>query len=109
MGRSLLFRNLNQVTRLSSYCKKNQITNSQGIEQLAQLSAQMSSKQTNKRDRYLVVESRAQLTPSMRQNVKIAIVGAGYAGLACGLELKQHGILATIYEASNRVGGRCFP
>lgn len=108
MGRSLLFRNLNQVMRLSSYCKKNQISNSQSIEQLAQLSAQISSKQTKKRDRYLVVERRAQLTPSTGQDVKIAIVGAGCAGLACGLELKQHGILATIYEASNRVGGRCF-
>ena len=108
MGRSLLFRNLNQVMRLSSYCKKNQISNSH-IEQLTQLSAQMSSKQTNKRDRHSAVESdRAQLTPSRGRDVKIAIVGAGCAGLACGLELKQHGILATIYEASNRVGGRCF-
>src|SRR5262245_20708430 len=38
----------------------------------------------------------------------VAIVGAGLAGLACGDELRQHGVLATIYEASNRAGGRCF-
>jgi monoamine oxidase len=38
----------------------------------------------------------------------VAIVGAGLAGLACGDELRQHGVLATIYEASDRAGGRCF-
>jgi monoamine oxidase len=38
----------------------------------------------------------------------VAIVGAGLAGLACGDELRRHGVLATIYEASDRSGGRCF-
>jgi monoamine oxidase len=38
----------------------------------------------------------------------VAIVGAGLAGLACGDELRQHGVRATIYEASDRAGGRCF-
>jgi monoamine oxidase len=35
-------------------------------------------------------------------------VGAGLAGLACAYELKKVGLLATLYEASARVGGRCF-
>jgi len=38
----------------------------------------------------------------------VAIIGAGLAGLACGDELRRHGVLATIYEASDRSGGRCF-
>lgn len=109
MSRSLLFRNLNQVMRLALYCQKNQISNSQGIEELAELSARMTKRRTNRQDHLSVVERhRPNLTPSIRQNVKIGIVGAGLAGLACGLELKSHGISATIYEASNRVGGRCF-
>jgi monoamine oxidase len=37
----------------------------------------------------------------------IGIVGAGLAGLVCGDELRKSGILATIYEAGDRVGGRC--
>jgi monoamine oxidase len=41
-------------------------------------------------------------------DVKVAIVGAGLAGLACGYELKKNGINATLYEASNRTGGRCY-
>jgi protoporphyrinogen oxidase len=36
----------------------------------------------------------------------VVIVGAGLAGLACALELKQRNIAALIVEASDRVGGR---
>lgn len=38
----------------------------------------------------------------------IGIVGAGLAGLACADELRKAGIQATVYEASDRAGGRCF-
>jgi monoamine oxidase len=43
-------------------------------------------------------------TPSRR----IAIVGGGLAGLACAYQLKQAGQTATVYEASDRVGGRSW-
>ena len=39
---------------------------------------------------------------------RIAIVGAGIAGLTCALELADRGIRSTVYEASHRVGGRMF-
>jgi monoamine oxidase len=39
---------------------------------------------------------------------RIAIIGAGLAGLTCGYRLKQAGLNAQIYEASSRVGGRCW-
>jgi monoamine oxidase len=39
---------------------------------------------------------------------KIAVVGAGLAGLTCAYRLKQAGYAATVYEASNRIGGRCW-
>lgn len=45
---------------------------------------------------------------SQQINSKIVIVGAGLAGLTCAYRLKQAGITATIYEASERVGGRCW-
>jgi monoamine oxidase len=38
----------------------------------------------------------------------VAIVGAGLAGLTCGWRLRQAGIAATVYEASTRLGGRCW-
>ncbi|HSU98639.1 MAG TPA: FAD-dependent oxidoreductase [Roseiarcus sp.] len=40
--------------------------------------------------------------------VRIAIVGAGIAGLNAALTLQDAGIASTAYEASNRIGGRMF-
>lgn len=39
---------------------------------------------------------------------RIAIVGAGIAGLAAALKLADNGVAATVYEAGNRIGGRMF-
>ena len=38
----------------------------------------------------------------------IAIIGGGLAGLTCAYRLKQAGVRATVYEGSERLGGRCF-
>ncbi|MGG5737401.1 flavin monoamine oxidase family protein [Bacillus cereus group sp. IBL03679] len=45
--------------------------------------------------------------PSASSLPKIVILGGGLAGLTCAYRLKQAGYGATIYEASERVGGRC--
>jgi monoamine oxidase len=39
---------------------------------------------------------------------RVAIVGAGLAGLACADRLQAKGVQAVVYEASARLGGRCF-
>jgi monoamine oxidase len=39
---------------------------------------------------------------------KVVVVGAGLAGLTATYRLKQAGIVADVYEASNRLGGRCW-
>jgi len=39
---------------------------------------------------------------------QVAIIGAGLAGLTCALRLRQAGIDSTVYEANDRLGGRCF-
>ena len=38
----------------------------------------------------------------------IAVVGGGLAGLTCAYRLKQAGYRAQVYEASTRIGGRCW-
>jgi monoamine oxidase len=39
---------------------------------------------------------------------RIAVIGAGLAGLTCAYRLQQAGLYADVYEASSRVGGRCW-
>src|SRR5262249_55417031 len=39
---------------------------------------------------------------------RVVVVGAGLAGLTCAYRLKQSGIIATVYEANMRLGGRCW-
>jgi monoamine oxidase len=46
--------------------------------------------------------------PARAAGAKVVVVGAGLAGLTCALRLKQAGVLADVYEASTRVGGRCW-
>lgn len=40
--------------------------------------------------------------------VRVAIIGGGMAGLHCAYRLMEAGVEATIYEASERTGGRMF-
>ncbi|HEY3182230.1 MAG TPA: NAD(P)/FAD-dependent oxidoreductase [Gaiellaceae bacterium] len=39
---------------------------------------------------------------------KIVVVGAGLGGLTCAYRLRQQGLYADVYEASDRIGGRCW-
>ncbi|MBI3897683.1 MAG: FAD-dependent oxidoreductase [Gammaproteobacteria bacterium] len=86
------------------------------VEQLQELRRQARAVQTEtRRDflRYSVVGAVALTLPLARPSFaktapRIAIVGAGIAGLTCAYELRRRGIQATVYEASDRVGGRMF-
>ena len=40
--------------------------------------------------------------------IKVAIVGAGMAGLNAAYQLRRQGIPSTVFEAADRVGGRMF-
>jgi monoamine oxidase len=46
--------------------------------------------------------------PPGAQVPRIAVVGAGIAGLNAAYKLKQAGLTATIFEGANRTGGRMF-
>ena len=40
--------------------------------------------------------------------VRVAIVGGGLAGLNCADVLQRNGVIARLYDANTRLGGRCF-
>lgn len=46
--------------------------------------------------------------PRADTNLRVAIVGAGLAGLSCADQLSRSGVHATLFEAADRVGGRCW-
>jgi len=50
----------------------------------------------------------APAAPTGSQPPRIAIVGAGVAGLNAAYKLKQTGLTATVFEGANRTGGRMF-
>jgi len=53
-----------------------------------------------------VLISRTRTAKAANSKPKIAIVGAGIAGLNAALTLKEAGFASTIYESSDRIGGR---
>ena len=52
----------------------------------------------------------ARFAPAARADdpARIVVVGAGLAGLTAAYRLKQAGHAAQVYEASDRIGGRCW-
>lgn len=119
MSRSPIFGNLARAMRIAQFCAKNQISTSQGLEQITQLESRIAKWRVSRRE-FLALSAvstlgavagnweKAIAAPPIKSDVKIGIVGAGLAGLVCGNELKKNGIIATLYDANNRVGGRCF-
>ena len=58
----------------------------------------------------IALSALGRLTPAARAAAapRIVVIGAGLAGLTCAYRLKQAGYAAQVYEASDRLGGRCW-
>jgi monoamine oxidase len=124
MSRSPSFRNLARAIRIARYCEENNISTSEGLQHAAALEESCAAaRRASRRDflaymgKLVVVGGIGPVAWPLRHvlaghppgpAVRVAIIGAGLAGLACGDELNNNGIHATLYDASNRVGGRCF-
>jgi len=123
MSRSPSFRNLARAIRIARYCEENNISTSEGLQRAAALEACAAARRASRRE-FLATMGKlavvggigsvawplrhALAAPPSGPDMRAAIVGAGLAGLTCGDELNSNGIHATLYDASNRVGGRCF-
>ena len=45
---------------------------------------------------------------SLRSDPRVVVVGAGLAGMAAAYQLRRVGVASTVYEARDRLGGRCW-
>jgi monoamine oxidase len=59
-------------------------------------------------ERSLGVRPDAPFTAKSIGGERVAVVGAGLAGLTCAYRLAQRGVTVTLYEANTRLGGRCW-
>lgn len=108
MSRSHLFNQFKRLVEISKYADQHQLTSKDAVEKVLER-----EKQRYSRREFLVgagaglsVLAFGGLNKAFAANLNVGIVGAGLAGLTAGYELKKAGVLASIYEASNRVGGR---
>ncbi|MBI4522503.1 MAG: FAD-dependent oxidoreductase [Deltaproteobacteria bacterium] len=123
MSRSASFRNFARAIRIACYCEENNISTSEGLERAAGVEAHTAAQRPSRREFLANMGKLAVIgavdwaasplrlglaAPRPSPAVRVAIVGAGLAGLACGDELNMNGIKADLYDANNRVGGRCF-
>jgi monoamine oxidase len=120
MGRSGAFQQLARMIRIARFCDHHGLATREGLERAAALEAAghgVSRRAFLAGAAKLGVAgvigtmagaSRGALAAPRPRRGDVAIVGAGLAGLACADELRRQGLLATVYEASERSGGRCF-
>ena len=122
MTRSTSFSKLARAMRIGLYCERNGIPTREGIEIADALENRVRAGGRSRRaflgDVGLAGAAgvaatalgpvRRALGAPPSPDVDVAIVGAGMAGLACADTLRQNGVIATLYEARDRVGGRVF-
>ncbi len=122
MSRSPLFKKLARSIRIAHFCEDNKISTGEGIERIAEMEEKWQNLRNTRRE-FLSGMGKLALAGAVGSfafptrtfparpaspDVSVGIVGAGLAGLACGYELKKNGTMATVYDADDRVGGRCF-
>ncbi len=107
MARTPLARGLQDATRIAAEASARQVS----VEQVQE------ERRTSRR-RFLAeagalgvaAAAAGKLAPPARGagSPRIAVVGAGLAGLSCAYRLRQAGYAAQVYEAADRIGGRCW-
>jgi len=122
MSRSPLFASIHRALAIARLCEARRLSTEQGIA-LARESESASAPRRSRREWLQLMGGagaaaavasiatpieRLSAATSARTAPSIGIVGAGLAGLACADALANRGIVASVYEAGLRTGGRCW-
>jgi len=100
-------RRLSQLRQVAQFCNSHRCSVSLGLEAMAQTQSSAQGSRL-KPPAYSPQPETSAREASTTGGGSIGIVGAGFAGLACGYELQRQGVRAEIFEASDRTGGRCW-
>jgi monoamine oxidase len=119
MSRSPLFARIHRALAIARVCEARGLSTEQGIA----LAHDCASARRSRRE-WLQEMGRASAAAAVasvaapiarvrastppRTAPSVGIVGAGLAGLACADALTRRGIVASVYEAGVRTGGRCW-
>lgn len=123
MARTVSFRSLVRVMTAAFLAERHHCSTAHALGVIQELSSRRTS-HTMSRRHFLLgagvtgatlamgtmtgLPQRATAAKPSPSSLSVGIVGAGLAGLACADTLKTRGIRATIYEATDRAGGRCW-
>ena len=117
MARSGAFSRLLRCARIADYCGRFRLPTKEGCAPVALPERRAGRREFLKTAGLAAIGLGANVTGPLGKvlaakapgsDVKIGIVGAGMAGLVCGDELRKNGIVATIFDANTRTGGRCW-
>ncbi|MEX0673563.1 MAG: NAD(P)/FAD-dependent oxidoreductase [Gaiellaceae bacterium] len=112
MSRSEGFGALQRVRRVAAFCDERGVTTEEGIGWLAELEGRARTRREFLGTLAAGAVAAAGLSrvahAAPAPELRVAVVGAGLAGLACADFLKQKGVRATVFDATDRVGGRCY-
>src|SRR5262245_52018485 len=112
MPRSPLFAQLVRSLHIARWCDELAISTQEGVQQMRAFERRMLASRREFLAGLAATGALAAMPRLVRAAPKapldVGIVGAGLAGLACADRLRARGVAATVYEASDHVGGRCF-
>jgi monoamine oxidase len=123
MSRSPLFADVTRALRIARFCNDRRLSTSDGLERARSAEVEHAVARRSRREWLKTVAHAGALgaaaslaTPVQRlfagvqqaSSLDVGIVGAGLAGLACADALAGNGVLATVYDANTRTGGRCW-
>ncbi len=120
MGRTLAFRNLKRAAQIAKIADELRITTPEAIERAREATARKASFGHPSRRAVLQGATAAGVVgmmglprlawsrPVSRTTARIAIVGGGMGGLSAAYALYNKGVVADVFEANTRVGGRVW-
>src|SRR5262245_52097222 len=122
MGRSPLFTDVIRALRIARFCTEHRLSTAEGLDRVRQHERERAALRRGRREwlktvaRTSALGAAASMTAPVRRvlarsnqasSLDVGIVGAGLAGLACADTLADRGVVATVYDANTRAGGRC--